>query len=238
MAALAVCGALLAGCGGDDSGAAQGFKPFAVGEKLTLTDVTRTQNITLVRTAGGFKIEGAGGQNAAQNGGENRANSAQNQAQNNPNSNLAQTPAPDAILFDIFATFCPPCKKEAPHLMDFANKNAHAFKLIGLITFEEVADEFVVENFIKQFGAYYFIANSAQNERLIWQILRDIGYNERLQIPFKVVLKGGQYQLLRDNLDNATRAAGSVRDQKFWLGAITTEQIARDFGEIFGKINF
>lgn len=137
------------------------------------------------------------------------------------------------ILFDIFATFCPPCQKEAPHLMGFANANQEAFKLIGLITFEEVSNEYVVENFIKKYGGYYFISNSAQNARLIRQILRDISYTKSLQIPFKVVLKEGIYQPLTDNLEPK-----STQKNLFWLGGVSVEMIAKDFRQIFKNISF
>lgn len=178
------------GGGGEKSEEDISLKPFVAGEKLTLTDVTKSQNITLVRTAEGFVLDGKDEKKS--------------------------------IMFDIFATYCPPCQKEAPHLMDFGLKNSDDFKIVGLISFEEVTDEYVVEKFVKKYGAYYFIANNKNNERLINQILRDISYKESLQIPFKVVLSGGTYQTLTDNL-------GSGKKQKFYLGEVSTEVIKQDF---------
>ena len=55
------------------------------------------------------------------------------------------------LMLDIFGTYCAPCQKEAPHLMDFQLKNADKFMLIGLIHFEDVSDEYVLENFSKKY---------------------------------------------------------------------------------------
>lgn len=113
------------------------------------------------------------------------------------------------IIFDIFATYCPPCQSEAPFLMDFAFKNKNVF-LIGLIHFEKINNEDIINNFIKKYNGYYFISNQSQNSRIIEQILRDINYKKELKIPFKVMLKDGVYQ----NID---------KNNKFYLGSINLE---------------
>ncbi|MBE0492184.1 MAG: TlpA family protein disulfide reductase [Sulfurospirillum sp.] len=102
------------------------------------------------------------------------------------------------IMFDIFGTFCQPCKEEAAHLMDLQIKNADDVMLIGLDHLEEVSDAYIVDNFSGKYNAYYFITNSSQNEQIVATILDDINYKPILQIPFKVVLKNGAYQLLTD----------------------------------------
>ena len=119
------------------------------------------------------------------------------------------------VMLDIFGTFCEPCKAEAPHLMDY-QLNHDDFMLIGLITFEQISDKDVIEKFIKPFNAYYFIANEGEkNERLISQVLADIGYDSALSLPFKVVLKGGKYELLSDNLGER-----GGKEALYYLGAV------------------
>ncbi|MEE3704092.1 TlpA family protein disulfide reductase [Campylobacter sp. CX2-8023-23] len=130
------------------------------------------------------------------------------------------------LMLDIFGTYCAPCQKEAPHLMDFQLKNADKFMLIGLIHFEDVSDEYVLENFSKKYNAYYFIANSKENSKIVDQILNDINYNRALSIPFKVVLKDGIYQSLSDNID------GTVVGNKFYLGEVSTNTISQDIDKI------
>lgn len=130
------------------------------------------------------------------------------------------------LMLDIFGTYCAPCQKEAPHLMDFQLKNADKFMIIGLIHFEDVSDEYVLENFSKKYNAYYFIANSKENSKIIDHILNDISYNRALSIPFKVVLKDGIYQSLSDNIN------GTTVGNKFYLGEVSTSTISQDIDKI------
>ncbi|MBE6429480.1 MULTISPECIES: thioredoxin [Campylobacter] len=130
------------------------------------------------------------------------------------------------LMLDIFGTYCAPCQKEAPHLMDFQLKNADKFMIIGLIHFEDVSDEYVLENFSKKYNAYYFISNSKENSKIIDQALNDISYNRALSIPFKVVLKDGKYQNLSDNL------GGTTTQNKFYLGEVSTNTISQDIDKI------
>ena len=134
------------------------------------------------------------------------------------------------VMLDIFGTFCEPCKVEAPHLMDY-QLNHDDFMLIGLITFEQISDKDVIEKFIKPFNAYYFIANEGEkNERLISQVLADIDYDSALSLPFKVVLKGGKYELLSDNLGER-----GGKEALYYLGAVSSELVAKDLEKIRKK---
>lgn len=59
---------------------------------------------------------------------------------------------------------------------------------MGLTHFEDVSDE-TVKKFADDYGAYYFLSNDSQNDRIIAQILKDIDYQSMEQLPFKVVMK-------------------------------------------------
>lgn len=133
------------------------------------------------------------------------------------------------ILIDIFGTFCVPCQEEAPSLMDFQLQNSDDIMLIGLNYFEEVSDEYVVENFAAKYNAYYFITNSPKNKKIVETIVQDIAYKGTLQVPFKVVLKEGKYQKLTDiytpsNLEN-----------KFYIGKVGLDIIQKDIDKLTAK---
>lgn len=129
------------------------------------------------------------------------------------------------ILIDIFGTFCAPCQEEAPSLMDFQLQNSDNVMLIGLNFFEEVSDEYVVENFAAKYNAYYFITNSPKNKKLVETIVQDIKYKETLQVPFKVVLKEGKYQ-------NVTDIYGKNPDNKFYIGKVNLDIIQQDIDKL------
>ncbi|GKH60308.1 thioredoxin [Campylobacter ureolyticus] len=131
------------------------------------------------------------------------------------------------LMIDIFGTFCKPCQTEAPHLMDFQLNNKDDFMMIGLIHFEEVSDEYIMENFAKKYNAYYFIANSDKNpnEEIINQILSDLNYQRSLTVPFKVMYnQNGELE----KLSNFNNPAGEY----YYNGAISTSVLKDDFERI------
>lgn len=132
------------------------------------------------------------------------------------------------VLIDIFGTFCAPCQEEAPSLMDFQLQNSDNVMLIGLNFFEEVSDEYVVENFAAKYNAYYFITNSPLNKKLVATILQDIKYKETLQVPFKVVLKEGKYQ-------NVTDIYGKKPENKFYIGKVDLDIIQQDIDKLMAQ---
>jgi thiol-disulfide isomerase/thioredoxin len=140
---------------------------------------------------------------------------------------LVQEGRGDSVLiFDIFGTFCEPCKKEAPSLMNLQLKYISNMTLIGLSYFEDVDEKYIVENFAKPYNAHYFIAkNSAANKALADTITEDIKYKSLISLPFKVVLKDGKYRDVTDIWENKT-------DNKYYIGAISTAVIEKDLERI------
>lgn len=124
------------------------------------------------------------------------------------------------IMFDIFGTYCQPCRDEAKNLMDFQLKNSDKVQIIALVYYEDVSDKHVVENFMKRYNAYYFIANDKKNGRLVEAILNDIGFSfDKMALPFKVILKDGTYRMLQ----NGT---------KYHLGVVQISKIQEDIEKI------
>ena len=129
------------------------------------------------------------------------------------------------LILDMFGTFCHPCQKEAPKLMNFQLKNDKDVVLIGFTSLENVTNEYVIDNFVSKFNAYYFIVNSPKNKKILDTITQDIGYNRAIQVPFKVVLKNGKYQKLTDPYDEGP-------NDNFYIGAIDTEIMQKDIDRI------
>ena len=130
------------------------------------------------------------------------------------------------LMFDIFGTFCPPCQKEAPDLTKFQIDNLNDFTIVALTHFENVTNEYVVENFAQKYNAFYFISNDAKiNDRLAAQILEDIKYERLESVPIKMVLKGGVYQELTD-VDSGKLGV------KYYLGGIRLDAMTKDYERI------
>lgn len=129
------------------------------------------------------------------------------------------------VMFDFFGTFCAPCKEEALSLSKLWRDNAEYFSIIGLSHFENVSDE-VVKKFADDYGAYYFLSNGSENNRIIAQILQDIDYQSMEQLPFKVVLKRGEYQELSDYWNGGKRT-------RFYLGKVPITLMQEDLKRIY-----
>lgn len=129
------------------------------------------------------------------------------------------------LMIDIFGTFCPPCQEEAPNLTNFQIKYSDKVTILGLIHLEEVTDGYVVDNFTTPYNAHYFIANSKENKRIVETILQDIKYDSAIQVPFKVVLKNGQYQEVTDVWEKRSGI-------KYYLGKIGVETIKEDIDKL------
>ena len=97
---------------------------------------------------------------------------------------------------------------------------------MGLTHFENVTNEYVVENFAQKYNAFYFISNDAKiNDRLAAQILEDIKYERLESVPIKMVLKGGVYQELTD-VDSGKPGV------KYYLGGIRLDAMTKDYERI------
>ncbi len=132
------------------------------------------------------------------------------------------------IMFDIFGTFCPPCQKEAPNLTALQIDYSSKLSIVGLTYLEDVSDKYVVDNFSDKYNAHYFISNSKLNERIVETITKDIDYKKAILLPFKVVLKNGKYQTLKDVWE-------AKEGIKFYIGDVGIKTIKDDLDKILNK---
>ncbi len=67
------------------------------------------------------------------------------------------------VLVDFFATWCPPCKAEIPHLNNLQEKYKGKIKIIGVLI-EPNKDNDELKKFINDFAINYAITNSLANQ--------------------------------------------------------------------------
>lgn len=103
------------------------------------------------------------------------------------------------ILFDIFATWCPPCQASASHLTSLQEKYKDQLLIIGStverpeFTKEGKIINDKLEEFRLKHNAKYTIVNSDQNMRLNNAITTSLKMGERYPIPTVVLYKDGKY---------------------------------------------
>jgi thiol-disulfide isomerase/thioredoxin len=66
------------------------------------------------------------------------------------------------VLLNFFATWCPPCKAEIPHLNNLGKKYKDDFIVISVLVEENKSNSFV-KDFIKEHNVKYPITNSPEN---------------------------------------------------------------------------
>ncbi|MFT5661581.1 MAG: thiol-disulfide isomerase/thioredoxin [Sulfurimonas sp.] len=95
------------------------------------------------------------------------------------------------IIFDIFATWCPPCQASAIHLSSLQKKFKDDLVVIG-VTIEDGISNADLEDFKSKFHAEYTIVNSDQNRRLVNEVATSLKLGDRFPIPIMAMYKDGK----------------------------------------------
>jgi len=107
------------------------------------------------------------------------------------------------VIFDIFATWCPPCRGAATHLTSLQEKYKDDLIIIG-ITIEESIQNSKLQEFADQYNAKYTLVNSSVNRRLADKIVNALDLGERYPIPIMALYKDGKY---------ITHYVGSIQEE-------------------------
>lgn len=95
------------------------------------------------------------------------------------------------VIFDIFATWCPPCRSTASHLTSLQQKYKDNLIIIGL-TIEDGIENSKLQEFANTYNAKYIITNSDQNRRLINDIVKGLQVGPKYPIPLMSVYKNAK----------------------------------------------
>jgi len=96
------------------------------------------------------------------------------------------------IIFDIFATWCPPCRAAAPNLSTLQEEYSDKIKIIGLLIEEDKSNTYV-QRFVDKYGAKYSISNAPDNHGLSRAIASSTEVGQGFPIPLMVMYYKGKY---------------------------------------------
>ncbi len=119
------------------------------------------------------------------------------------------------IIFDIFATWCPPCRAAAPGLAALQQKHAKDVKVIGVLIEEGKTKEYA-QRFVDTYGADYSISNAEDNRDLSRAIATATDVGQNFPIPLMVMYYKGKYI-------------------NHYVGAVPEEMIESDIERALGK---
>jgi len=119
------------------------------------------------------------------------------------------------VIFDVFATWCPPCRAEASHLSHLQKKYKDKLIVIG-VSIEDGIQADKLEDFANENDANYALSVSPDNRRLAHAIASAIKAGEQFPIPMMVVYKNGKYIT-------------------HYVGATPEEMIESDIKQIIGQ---
>jgi len=95
------------------------------------------------------------------------------------------------LILDIFATWCPPCRAEVPHLSSLQKKYKDDILVLG-VTIENGIDNEKLKIFQKTYHANYPLVNSTENQKLVEDIAKKLKLGRDFGIPLLVLMKDGK----------------------------------------------
>lgn len=96
------------------------------------------------------------------------------------------------ILFDIFATWCPPCRAAAPSLSNLQKTYEKEIKIIGVLIEEDKSNDYV-QRFVDTYKANYSISNTHDNHDLARAVAATTDVGQGFPIPLMVMFYKGKY---------------------------------------------
>jgi len=95
------------------------------------------------------------------------------------------------VIFDLFATWCPPCRATAPHLSALQTKYKDDLIVIG-VTIEDALANQKLLNFRDSYNAQYTLVNSSQNRLLVNAMAHSLELGNNFPIPIMAIYKDGK----------------------------------------------
>ena len=97
------------------------------------------------------------------------------------------------VIFDIFATWCPPCRAEATYLSDLQKKYKDDLIIIG-VSIEKSLTQEDLKYFADKYDAKYALSYAQDNLKLARAIASAIKAGPQFPIPMMVVYVDGKYE--------------------------------------------
>ena len=95
------------------------------------------------------------------------------------------------VMLDFFATWCPPCRAEIPHLADLQKRYEGKLKIIGVLV--ENKSTAAMHRFAQGHGINYLVSNAPDNMEVASAVTEMLQMPRNFSIPFMVLFVKGKY---------------------------------------------
>ena len=119
------------------------------------------------------------------------------------------------LIFDIFATWCPPCRAESAVLGDIQKRFADNVLVIGLSIEDEIENQKLAAYKQKYHADYTLASSSPALQRLIDAVAENLKIGRRFPIPLVAIYKDGK---LVNYYSGATEEEFIISDIKQAIG--------------------
>jgi thiol-disulfide isomerase/thioredoxin len=119
------------------------------------------------------------------------------------------------VIYDIFATWCPPCRAVAPHLNKFQEEFKDDILVLGVTIEEDKTNADLIE-YANKYDAHYPLINSKANRAFTNAMASSINVGSGFPIPLMIMYKNGKYVT-------------------HYAGAVPPEMIRADIRRALGK---
>ena len=95
------------------------------------------------------------------------------------------------VMLDFFATWCPPCRAEIPHLADLQKKYRGRLQIVGILV--DNVDPAELQRFRREHGINYFVSNAPDNMLMAATTADMLHQPKNFSIPMMVIFVNGRY---------------------------------------------
>ena len=97
------------------------------------------------------------------------------------------------VMLTLFATWCPPCRGQIPHLSNLQNKFRKQLFIIGALVHDDIKDN-AFQKFINAEKALFFISkNQKENLRFAHMIVPRLRLTNEFPMPLMILFFKGKY---------------------------------------------
>ena len=97
------------------------------------------------------------------------------------------------VMVSLFATWCPPCRGQIPHLANLQKKFKKHFFIIGALVHDDIQKNEFIKFMIAEKALFFISTNKKENLRFAEMITPKLGLKKDFPMPLMILFYKGKY---------------------------------------------